>query len=375
MTFPLKIVGLLKSKVEPVDQIVITTNQSSLQTVGITLAFSTGTLTVDWDDGSANENFTTGVEKTKNYAGTGTYEIKISGDLTEITRFIADNSRITSITGLKTGLLTDFRINDNLYSGTLDMSNAPVSGLFHIHVNAGLSGIISASSGNGTLNDVRLYGTSITSLDLNTPDIPISGIFFGPNNASFTSISFASSGNGTLTYFTMSSTGLTSLDLNTPDIPISGIFSIRNGSLTSIDFANAGNGSVSQMYLDNNDLIFIDFKDISFAGITRLWIYSNFTLGDIDISGVSGNINSFRGYSCDLTNIDFSGLSTPINPEVSIQSNNMTSTEVDDQIINLDNTGWINGILNIAGTNAARTSASDTAYNNLIANGWTITVN
>lgn len=88
-----------------------------------------------------------------------------------------------------------------------------------------------------------------------------------------------------------------------------------------------------------------------------------------------GSITTFRIYGCAMPNINFNVFSNSDGCTIESYSNAMTSTEVDNQLINIDGTGWINGTLNIAGTNPGRTSNSDTEYANLISNGWTITVN
>lgn len=277
MTFPLKIIGFLKTKVTQ-DYIQLTTDQTSLQTVGITLTFASGTLTADWGDGSSTENFVSGVELTHSYGSTAVYNIKISGDLTNITQFIADNNRITAISGLTTGLLTNFYIQNNLINGNVNLSNAPVNGVILSYGNSNFTGFTFATSGNGALSNFQSYSCSVVSFDFS--NISVGGIFYANTMTSLTGITFASSGNNALTFFRIN-------DTNMPPV----------------DFANfpASNGV------------------------------------------------NMRCYNC-----------------------NWTSTEHDNQLIYLYNKGWTGGILNIITGNAARTSASDTAYNWLIANGWSI---
>ena len=62
---------------------------------------------------------------------------------------------------------------------------------------------------------------------------------------------------------------------------------------------------------------------------------------------------------------------------IQIQDLGLSATEVDNFIIDLEDGGGNgdNGTLNIAGTNATRTSASDTAKANLETDGWTVTAN
>jgi len=58
-----------------------------------------------------------------------------------------------------------------------------------------------------------------------------------------------------------------------------------------------------------------------------------------------------------------------------LQDLGLTSTEVDNFIIDLEDGAPADGTLVIGGTNAARTSASDDEVTSLENDGWTITVN
>lgn len=59
--------------------------------------------------------------------------------------------------------------------------------------------------------------------------------------------------------------------------------------------------------------------------------------------------------------------------DFNLYDNSFTSTVTDNILIELDNNGEINGALNLIGPYMnPRTSASDTAYNNLISKGWMI---
>jgi len=61
--------------------------------------------------------------------------------------------------------------------------------------------------------------------------------------------------------------------------------------------------------------------------------------------------------------------------EIRMQDNSLSSSEVDNFLIDLEASGASDGTLNIAGTNAARTSSSDAAVSALQSRGWSITVN
>ena len=90
LTYP---VGFLSPKVAP---ILITMDMSTPSTAGINLTFASGSIRIDWKEGGGKVPFVSGVELTHTYITPGTYIAEISGDLENITKFIADNSNITN---------------------------------------------------------------------------------------------------------------------------------------------------------------------------------------------------------------------------------------------------------------------------------------
>lgn len=144
--------------------------------------------------------------------------------------------------------------------------------------------------------------------------------------------------------------------------------------------------------------------------------YFVFSTGDIEIPGAVEskitalsnfapytNLTGIGIYEEFLSEIDFQNVvlvpnvTLPITPQIQIflmeslssatnlplsctdydfYGNSFTSTTVDNILIELDNNGEINGELNLGGSYMnPRTSASDTAYNNLISKGWMIALN
>jgi hypothetical protein len=411
LTYP---VGLLSPGAE--DKILVTMDMSTPSTAGITLTFASGSLDIDWKEGGGKEAFTTGVEKTHAYVTPGTYIAEITGDFANITQFVADNSKITNISNFKTGLLTNLRLHQNLFtsidlsdvpvSGTvfiydcpnitsvtfassgnslvtsfvmrqnpnlasLDLSNVPVSATFDVR-DSGISGITFASSGNSKVTIFRAYNcSSLTSLNL--ANVPVGGSF-EVYNSGISGITFSSTGNTIVSTFSVySCSSLTSLDLS--NVPISTNFrAFSNPLMTSLIFSTTGNSTVTLFSASDCDLSSLDLSNVPIS--TAFAVRDNSNLSSLTLAAAgNGALTIFAVRGCSLPNIDLTVFSTSDGVSIEQEDNAMTSTEVDNQLINLDSTGWINGTLDIAGTNAARTAASDTAYNNLIANGWAITVN
>jgi hypothetical protein len=125
----------------------------------------------------------------------------------------------------------------------------------------------------------------------------------------------------------------------------------------------------------NNTSISGDLASLSgLTLVTVLYLYT---------TSVSGNISALSSMtSLAFLRLYFTSISVTSDPlaawsgiDMRIFSCSLTSTEVDDCLIQLDIAGGTGGSLDISGTNAARTSASDTAVSNLAGKGWTITVN
>jgi hypothetical protein len=265
--------GLMSSIIQ--DKILVTLDMSTPSTAGFKLTFS-GSVYIDFKDGAGIEALTSGVEKTNTYTTPGTYIVEITGDFSTITEFAADDSKITAINGLQLGTVSNFFVQNNIFT-SLDLSNVVFSSAaVLLYINANFTNLTMPSS--GSINNFQCYFTSLSTI--NVSGVTISGIFIVRSQATLTSINLG----------------------------------VGNGALTDFRINNTG-----------------------------------------------------------LPNVDFSVFATSDGVSIQCQSCGWTATEHDNQLINLDATGWINGALNVITGNAARTAASDTAYNNLIANGWTIT--
>jgi len=96
--------------------------------------------------------------------------------------------------------------------------------------------------------------------------------------------------------------------------------------------------------------------------------------GDV---GILKTIESIDYIYLNETNVSYTSTSLPAWPgrRIRLQDNGWDETTVDAFLVDLADGVGSNGILNIDGTNAARSSASDAAVTALEAAGWAITVN
>lgn len=123
-------------------------------------------------------------------------------------------------------------------------------------------------------------------------------------------------------------------------------------NLTALNSQNAGN-------LSSIDIS--EATDLTFLGVKG---------GALSVLDVSKNVNltGIHAFNNNLTTLDISN--NPLIIDLLIPINPLTSASLDDIIITLDNHGLSNGVLNIP---LGRTLFSNTAYDSLIAKGWTIT--
>lgn len=353
-----------------IEAIVIDVDMSILVQQGYTLQFASGTLNAAWGDGTADGTFITNSELIHNYLGTGFYKISIYGTgILNITKFIANNNRILFISGMKSGLLTQFTINDNLYVGVIDLSNSPTSVLFRVDNNPGLTEIIHATSGNELIIQYEYDNCNISTLNLINQKV--GGALFGHNNPNHTTIFFALSGNTKFTQVRLHDCDLTGV-INFTNNPIGGTFyTYNNPNLTGFIFSLTGNTVITDFRIQNSGLAgTLELTNVPVGNI--FWPHDN-NLTNILFS-VLENTALLQGYCDDnaLQNLDFLNFPNST-PTIRMFGNGMNAPEHDNQLINLDNTGWNNGTLQIIPGNTPRTAASDAAYNNLLVKGWTIT--
>ena len=161
-------------------------------------------------------------------------------------------------------------------------------------------------------------------------------------------------------------------------------------------------GDVKYFYADSQSWVEGDCASLSaLSTLVRLYLYDTSSTGDTSeltsltslqrlrvdgATGFTGDIADFAPLTA-LTYLNVSGsgitdytqgaLPAWAGCDIDISDLGLTSVEVDDFLIDLEDGGGNgdNGTLNIGGSNAARTSASDTAKANLLTDGWTITVN
>ena len=130
------------------------------------------------------------------------------------------------------------------------------------------------------------------------------------------------------------------------------------------------------------ELLRLSTADVS-GDISALSILTSLDTLRLDFSLVTGDIGSLATLtglsrlSLNNTVLEYNSTTLPAwsSATIEIQSCTLTTAEVDNFLIDLAAAGGTNGTLNIAGTNAARSSASDAAKTTLLGNGWTITVN
>jgi hypothetical protein len=168
-----------------VDVVTITFNPTALFTVGVRLDF-TGSISIDWKDGSSIESLTSGVETTHEYVSAGTYVAEIAGDLSNVTLCYCDNSRVTNLdvskfTSLETlfcygNLLTSLDVTANTALISLWCLTNAITAL-DLSNNVSLKTLYAATnqlttldlSGNTALTDVRIdNNNSLAVLNVST---------------------------------------------------------------------------------------------------------------------------------------------------------------------------------------------------------------
>jgi hypothetical protein len=287
--------------------------------VGIAVYFASGTITIDWKDGSAPQNFTNTVEIVHTYVSAGTYIAEISGDILNITQFKADNARLTNIQNFKTGALTYLSINNNLFTGILDLSNCKIGTNCQIFANTNnftklILPPINVSGGN--IQRIRIYACQYLTEIENLNKYGISGEIWLNDCSNLNKPNFASSGNTYVTNFIAYGCAFSgTLDLS--NVPVYGTMEIYNMTgLTGITFKSSGNYRIAGFKLYGNNLGYVNFAGKGFvfdANNCFLQLQNNnmsvdvvnHILSDLDsiaVAGYTGRVINIGGSNADPDN-------------------------------------------------------------------------
>lgn len=310
----------------------LSNNQSTPATTTIYVKVKAGnSVTLYWGDGASVVLTADGASHvyTHGYSA-GTYTISVGGDIVGITEWRS--------------------YNQSFLSGNVGRFSALTSLTLLYLYTTSVSGNVSAISGLTSLSTLHLYNTSV-------------------------------SGN------VSAMTGLTSLVyLNLSSTSVSGNISALS-ALTSLAYLYLGStsvsGSISAMSGLTN-LVHLHLYSTSVSGdivnltgltsLVYLFISTTAISGDIGDLSVLTSLGYLYLYS---TSLSYGSVALPpwAGTNIQLQSAGLDSTEVDNFLIDLASGVGANGSLNIAGTNAARTSASDAAKAALLSAGWSVTVN
>ena len=144
----------------------------------------------------------------------------------------------------------------------------------------------------------------------------------------------------------------------------------------------------NSLYFDGNrvnnweDCTKVTTKLVDLSGLTGLGgsirLFNNPNLTDVTHPATSVVITEYDINGCNVGYLDFTQF-TGVNNGISINlySNNLTAAEINCMLVDLDNSGWINGTLFRITGNAAPDGSSGgcngtAAEANLVGKGWTI---
>jgi len=253
-----------------------------------------------------------------------------------------DTETITWCSGYDSGSC-NYSISVFDFNNSIDITQVRSFNISNINSLTGLEFIVNLESFN-----INSFDNTFTSFDVSTGPSSLSSVFI---NA----------------YYLTSITGLTSLsnlrELDVHDCSISNIDVTQLTGLTLLSIYNqhapltnltlSANTALLTLNAGNNALTSIDISyntSLTYLGVGNqpMQTYNtNFSASGIDISN------------------------NPLLTTVDVQSCNLTPSQVDSIIINLNNFGLSSGILNYSG-NSGRTSASDAAYASLQSKFWSI---
>lgn len=152
--------------------------------------------------------------------------------------------------------------------------------------------------------------------------------------------------------------------------------------LTDLDVSM--NEMLKKLYLPQGEVVSLDCHgcDLNEINLTMteannsIWeVYDNTNLTFVEFKqGLVGNVVKFDGRNCDLDYIDFKPIASD-NIDINIADNWQTQDEVDQQLMDLNDSGKFNGTFIADGTNSSPGVLGATYKTALEGKGWTITTN
>lgn len=342
------------------------TDQSSLTTLTVTLEYDPGASgVIYWGDGATTSVSGDGTAHgyTHNYSVEGQYEFRLVGELDKVDQFQVPNqlhvygdiSTLRYLTGCwrfyfySTSVSGDIAALEPCVSTTYLYFN-DCSGVYgDISVLANMTGMVRCFfTRTAVEGDIAsLSGlTSMQYLYLNKLTGP--GVY------------------GDIAAFTNMASMIKLHCYNT------------NGTIEG-DISNlSGMTSATQFFLQYTD---VDGDVSSLSGLnanmTYLYLVSTKAYGDVGALAALTNLKRFYVYDMDTLAITYGNQVLPAwsGANLQLSSSGLDSTEVDNFMIRLAAAGGTDGTLNLAGSNGARTSASDAAKATLLSNNWSVAVN
>ncbi len=365
------------------------------------------TTTVDtatWDFGDGSGEVVSN-NPTHVYADTNTYGVKMTlPDIETLTKIDWGTDGITGALDISEMVnISDIRLNNNTaltsvvnpsstatfsfykvdfcdITGNLDLSPlVNLGGELRFNNNANLTSITNPTS-NKAINRYQASSCDLTgALDLSGLT-GLGGFVTFNSNPNLTSIAHPTSSQSITHYEAIGCSSLTSLDLSGLT-GLSSRFRVNScASLSSITMPTTASAFATWYAFTCGLTGVLDLSGLTgLAGDVR--VYGNSAMTSITNPSTSGVFSRYLAESCDLGYIDFTVFSGTSNGvEIRLQNNGMTATEVNHILVDLDASGWINGSVNLSGTNSAPDGTSGgfdglTAKTNLITNGWTVTTN
>jgi hypothetical protein len=309
---------------------------------------------IDWGDGNTTKvsGSVSSQDYSNAYAGTGTYPIKMFGDFRFLTRLeiktVNVDGIIENIAALS-GLTYFSCTGSNTISG--DIANLP-SGLTYF----------------------KCFGSNTISGDI--ANLPSGLTYFGCGGSNATSGDIANLPSG-LTIFSCTGSNTTSGDI--ANLP-SGLttFSCFGSNTISGDIANLPSG-LTTFSCGGSNTTSGDIANL-LSGLTYFYCTGSNTISG-DIANLPSGLTYFY---CGGSNT-ISDYTTPhtwttkpaIFRIIPVGAGGLSTAEVDNLLIDFDaDLVWaVGNVINLTGTNAARSAASDAAVANMVGEGCTVTTN
>jgi hypothetical protein len=287
------------------------TNKSGL--TSITLTVSSGTVTIDWGEGSPVSGLGTGTHS-KTYVDSSNKNIYITGSIGNITSLTFTSSQVYECDLAPFTGLTTLVLNSNTFT-SLNISSNTLLTTFNARTCTSMTTLTTATS-TALIADFKVDGcTALTGLNVSGYS-NLRGIFHCFGNTAMTSLTTPTSSAAFTQFYFYGCTSLTSANL----IGLTGlggnVYGYSCTVLNSLTLPTSTQTITGLWFYSNPALTSINISGFSVFSAAGIYLYQSGYTTITNPSSASGTVNAYWCYSTSITSLNLGGFGSTLGGDI-----------------------------------------------------------